>query len=47
MLARIGVAAALVYEQRRLEERGRQDLADQIRLALPPSHGQEGERAAT
>jgi hypothetical protein len=43
MLARIGVAAALVYEQRRLEERGRQDLADQIRLALPPSSGQEGE----
>jgi hypothetical protein len=36
MLARIGVAAALVHEQRRLEERGRQDLADQIRLALPP-----------
>lgn len=35
MLARIGVAAALVYEQRRLEERGRQDLAAQIRLALP------------
>jgi hypothetical protein len=43
ILARIGVAAALVYEQRRLEERGRQDLADQIRLALPPSSGQEGE----
>jgi hypothetical protein len=43
MLARIGVAAALVYEQRRLEERGRQDLADQIRLALPPNSGQEGE----
>lgn len=35
MLARIGVAAALVYEQRRLEERGRQDLAEQIRLVLP------------
>ena len=35
MLARIGVAAALVYEQRRLEERGREDLADQIRVALP------------
>ena len=35
MLARIGVAAALVYEQRRLEERGREDLAAQIRLALP------------
>jgi hypothetical protein len=38
MLARIGIAAALVYEQRRLEERGRQDLAGQVRLALPPSH---------
>ncbi len=36
VLARIGVAAALVYEQRRLEERGREDLAAQIRLALPP-----------
>lgn len=35
MLARIGVAAALVYEQRRLEERGRKDLADQVRLVLP------------
>jgi hypothetical protein len=35
-LARIGVAAALAYEQRRLEERGRADLAAQIRLALPP-----------
>jgi hypothetical protein len=35
MLARIGVAAALVYEQRRLEERGRHDLVDQIRLPLP------------
>ena len=43
ILARIGVAAALAYEQRRLEERGRADLATQIRLALPPSHGQEGE----
>ena len=36
ILARIGVAAALAYEQRRLEERGRADLAAQIRLALPP-----------
>ena len=43
MLARIGVAAALVYEQRRLEERGRQDLAEQIRLALPPINGQGGD----
>jgi hypothetical protein len=43
MLARIGVAAALVYEQRRLEERGRQDLADQIRLAQLSGNGQEGE----
>ncbi len=42
-LARIGVAAALAYEQRRLEERGRADLAAQIRLALPPSNGQEGD----
>jgi hypothetical protein len=36
MLARIGVAAALVHEQRRLEDRGRPDLAAQVRLALPP-----------
>jgi hypothetical protein len=36
LLTRIGVAAALAYEQRRLEERGRSDLAAQIRLALPP-----------
>jgi hypothetical protein len=43
MLARIGVAAALVYEQRRLEERGREDLADQIRLAQLSGNGQEGE----
>ena len=43
MLARIGVAAALVYEQRRLEERGREDLAAQIRLALPPGNGQDGD----
>ncbi|SFK73076.1 protein NO VEIN domain-containing protein [Caulobacter sp. UNC279MFTsu5.1] len=35
MLARIGVAAALVHEQRRLEDRGRPDLAAQVRLALP------------
>ncbi|MBO9561065.1 MAG: DUF3883 domain-containing protein [Caulobacter sp.] len=35
MLARIGVAAALVYEQGRLEQRGRQDLAQQVRLVLP------------
>jgi hypothetical protein len=37
MLTRIGVAAALAYEQTRLAERGRSDLADQIRLALPPA----------
>ncbi len=43
MLARIGVAAALVYEQRRLEERGRADLAGQVRLALPPSHEKGGD----
>jgi len=43
ILARIGVAAALVHEQRRLEERGRPDLAAQVRLALPPINGQEGE----
>jgi hypothetical protein len=36
LLTRIGVAAALAYEQRRLEARGRPDLASQIRLALPP-----------
>jgi hypothetical protein len=36
MLGRIGVAAALAYEQRRLEARGRKDLAAQVRLALPP-----------
>lgn len=36
MLTRIGVAAALAYEQTRLIERGRPDLAAQIRLALPP-----------
>ena len=35
MLTRIGVAAALAYEQRRLEERGREDLAAQVRPALP------------
>lgn len=35
ILARIGVAAALVYEQRRLEERGRADLAEQVRLVQP------------
>ncbi len=35
MLARIGVASALIYEQRRLEERGRADLAAQVRLAQP------------
>jgi hypothetical protein len=43
ILARIGVAAALVHEQRRLEERGRPDLAAQVRLALPPINGQEGD----
>jgi hypothetical protein len=37
MLTRIGVAAALAYEQGRLIDRGRPDLADQIRLALPPA----------
>ena len=36
ILARIGVAAALAHEQRRLEARGRQDLAAQVRLASPP-----------
>jgi hypothetical protein len=36
MLARIGVAAALVHEQRRLEDRGRPDLAAQVRLAQAP-----------
>lgn len=36
MLTRIGIAAALAYEQVRLEARGRPDLAAQIRLALPP-----------
>ena len=40
MLARIGVAAALAYEQRRLEERGREDLAAQVRLALSPEDGE-------
>jgi hypothetical protein len=39
MLARIGVAAALAYEQERLIARGRPDLADQVRLALPPIEG--------
>lgn len=43
ILTRIAVASALAYEQRRLEERGREDLAAQVRLALPPSNGQEGE----
>jgi len=43
ILARIGVAAALVHEQRRLEARGRPDLAVQVRLALPPINGQEGD----
>jgi hypothetical protein len=38
-LARIGVAAALAYEQERLIARGRPDLADQVRLALPPLEG--------
>jgi len=37
MLTRIGVAAALAYEQTRLAERGRPDLVDQVRLALPPT----------
>ena len=36
ILTRIGVAAALAYEQDRLIARGRADLADQVRLALPP-----------
>jgi hypothetical protein len=36
ILTRIGVAAALAYEQGRLTARGRPDLAEQIRLALPP-----------
>ena len=36
ILTRIGIAAALAYEQGRLIARGRADLADQIRLALPP-----------
>ncbi|CAN5374522.1 DUF3883 domain-containing protein [soil metagenome] len=36
ILTRIGVAAALAYEKTRLTARGRPDLADQIRLALPP-----------
>lgn len=36
ILSRIGVAAALAYEQTRLTARGRPDLADQVRLALPP-----------
>lgn len=36
VLTRIGVAAALAYEQDRLIARGRRDLADQVRLALPP-----------
>lgn len=43
MLARIGVAAALVHEQRWLEDRGRPDLAAQVRLALPPINGQAGD----
>jgi hypothetical protein len=43
MLARIGVAAALVHEQRRLEDRGRPDLAAQVRLASPPINGQAGD----
>jgi len=43
LLARIGVAAALVHEQRRLEDRGRPDLAAQVRLAMPPINGQEGD----
>lgn len=38
-LARIGVAAALAYEQDRLVARGRPDLAGQVRLALPPIEG--------
>jgi hypothetical protein len=45
MLARIGVAAVLTYEQRRLDARGREDLAAQVRLSLPPSNGQEGDEA--
>jgi hypothetical protein len=43
MLARIGVAAALVHEQRRLEQRGRPDLAAEVRLALPPINEREGD----
>ncbi|MBO9707816.1 MAG: DUF3883 domain-containing protein [Caulobacter sp.] len=39
ILARIGVAAALAYEQERLVKRGRSDLADLVRLALPPVEG--------
>ena len=35
ILARIAVASALAYEQRRLEARGRADLAAQVRLAQP------------
>lgn len=43
ILARIGLAAALVHEQRRLDERGRPDLAAQVRLALPPINGREAD----
>lgn len=43
ILARIGVAAALVHEQRRLEDHGRPNLAAQVRLALPPINGQGGD----
>jgi hypothetical protein len=35
VLARIAVASALAYEQRRLRERGRADLAAEVRQALP------------
>lgn len=43
ILARIGLAAALVHERRRLEERGHPDLAAQVRLALPPINGREAD----
>ena len=35
ILARIAVTSALAYEQRRLEDRGRADLAAQVRQVLP------------
>lgn len=36
LLAEAGRAAVLAFEQRRLREHGRADLADQVRLARPP-----------